>query len=222
MTKKRMKSGVIRGVYAITPEIPDTAFLLEQVGAALNGGVKLFQYRNKAAPAALRRAQCDALLAAVRRFDGTLIVNDDYRLALDAGADGVHLGKDDGRVEDARAALGPRAIIGVSCYNSLDRAIALQSAGADYVAFGSFFPSVTKPDAVKAPLELLSLAAAQLDLPVVAIGGIDISNAGQLVDSGADSIAVLSSLFGEGEVETRARALTGMFNGQGVQIRQRG
>ena len=211
-----MKGSPIRGIYAITPEMGHTAALLEKVNAALVGGVRLFQYRNKSASSELRRRQCNALLAVVRDFDGTFIVNDDYRLALDIGADGVHLGKDDGRIEDARAGLGADGIIGVSCYNDLDRATTLQATGADYVAFGSFFPSQTKPAAVKAPVELLSCAKSRLKVPVVAIGGIDKNNARVLVDSGADALAVLSSLFGVDDVKGRAQELVGLIAKQGA------
>ena len=211
-----MKDGRISGIYAITPEDGHTASLLEKVTAALAGGVRFFQYRNKSGSGKFRREQCKAVLGAVRTFGGTLIVNDDYRLALDVGAEGVHLGVDDGSIESARRVLGPEAIIGVSCYASLDRAADLQGAGADYVAFGSFFPSLTKPDAVRAPIELLSSAKSRLSVPVVAIGGINKNNARLLTDSGADAVAVLSSLFAADGVAQQARELVSVIKEQDV------
>ena len=144
--------------------------------------------------------------------NGTLIVNDDSRLALEAKADGVHLGKDDDSLAHARHLLGDDAIIGVSCYDDLARARALQGAGADYVAFGSFFPSTTKPAAVSASLDLLSRASAELSVPVVAIGGIDKHNAGTLIERGAAALAVLSALFGVDDVEWEAHVLCNLVS----------
>lgn len=213
-----MKGSRIRGIYAITPETERTPGLLEKVNAALAGGVRLFQYRNKSAASELRREQCSALLATVKDRGGTLIVNDDCGLALDVGADGVHLGIDDASVEDARATLGAGTIIGVSCYNDLDRACALQDAGADYVAFGSFFPSLTKPAAGRACIDLLSRAKSRLQVPVVAIGGIDENNAPALIEAGADAVAVLSALFARNDVERRARELLRAIAGHDVQF----
>jgi thiamine-phosphate pyrophosphorylase len=123
-----------------------------------------------------------------------LIVNDDPALAANVGADGVHLGEDDASIMSARELLGPDRIIGVSCYNDFDRARAAVDAGADYVAFGSFFPSSTKPSARRADLELLRRARS-LDVPVVAIGGIDADNARTLIDAGADAVAVITAVF---------------------------
>lgn len=202
-----MKCSRISGIYAITPEMQHTAGLIEKVNAAIAAGVRLFQYRNKSASGQLRREQCNALLGIVKDSGGTLIVNDDWGLALDVGADGVHLGIDDGSVEEARSLLGSQRIIGVSCYNDFDRACQLQAIGADYVAFGSFFPSRIKPAAVTAPVDLLSRAKSRLHVPVVAIGGIDENNAPALVKAGADAVAVLSSLFSGDDVEDRARRL---------------
>jgi thiamine-phosphate pyrophosphorylase len=202
-----MKRSRISGVYAITPEMEHTAGLIEKVDAAIAGGVRLFQYRNKSASGQLRREQCNALRGMVKDSGGMLIVNDDWQLALDVGADGVHLGIDDGPVEEARAALGPEIIIGVSCYDDVDRARGLEAAGADYVAFGSFYPSLIKPAAVRPPIALLSRAKSRLHVPVVAIGGIDENNAPVLVEAGADAVAVLSSLFNSDDVKERARRL---------------
>lgn len=215
-----MKRSPVRGIYAITPETDDTSGLLAKVDAALTGGVRVVQYRNKSGSTALRRAQCRALIERVHGVDGTLIVNDDSHLAVAVDADGVHLGKDDDSLADARCRLGADRIIGVSCYNDLARARALQAAGADYVAFGSFFASSTKPEAVCAPLDLLSWARAELSVPVVAIGGINKDNAIRLVERGADALAVLSALFCAEDIERDARLLCGLMDNQNLQLQQ--
>lgn len=206
-----MKRSRVSGIYAITPETGNTPELLANVAAALAGGVRTVQYRNKTGSARLRRAQCGALVELLHQSDGTLIVNDDSCLAVDVQADGVHLGKDDESLADARRRVGFEKIIGVSCYNDLARARAMQAAGADYVAFGSFFPSRTKPAAVRAPLELLSRAKSELSIPVVAIGGIDKDNAAGLIERGADALAVSSALLCVDDVEQEARALCGLM-----------
>jgi len=213
-----MKRAQVSGIYAITPETEDTVELLARVSAALAGGIRLFQYRNKTGSEPLRREQCNALLDRVREFDGVLIVNDNARLASDVDADGVHLGKDDESVTDARRRLGPDKIIGVSCYNDLARARVLEAAGADYVAFGSFFPSFTKPAAVSAPVNLLSRAKSELKVPVVAIGGINKDNAATLIEAGADALAVLSGLFSVDEVEHEVRVLSSLFTRRRLQL----
>lgn len=213
-----MNRSPISGIYAITPEMEDTAQLLAKVSAALAGGVRLIQYRNKTGSAQLRRHQCEALSECVRAVDATLIVNDDVQLAADVEVHGVHLGKDDATVAQARRLLGPDRIVGVSCYNDLALAREQECAGADYVAFGSFFPSATKPDAVAASLNILSVARTQLRVPVVAIGGIDRNNAANLFESGADAIAVLSALFSVGDTEQAAHAFTNLNALRNLQI----
>ncbi|WP_310447883.1 thiamine phosphate synthase [Thiobacillus sp.] len=199
------------GVYAITPETTDTARLLAQVEAALRGGVAAVQYRDKSDDVARRYEQASELVALCRRFGAPLIVNDDLRLADLADADGVHLGRDDGTVREARIILGRHKFVGASCYQSLDLALAAQAAGADYVAFGSFFPSPTKPDAGRASVDLLRTAAPQIHLPLVAIGGITLVNAPALLDAGADSLAVLSALFEGADISANAQALNQLF-----------
>ena len=199
------------GVYAITPETADTERLLAQVEAALAGGVAAVQYRDKSGDVARRHEQASELAALCRRFGAPLIVNDDLRLADLADADGVHLGRDDGSIREARIILGKGKFIGASCYQSLDLALAAQAAGADYVAFGSFFASPTKPAGPRASLELLHAATPMLRVPIVAIGGITAANAPQLIDAGADSVAVLSALFDAADVRAAARALNQLF-----------
>jgi thiamine-phosphate pyrophosphorylase len=187
------------GVYAITPETADTGKLLAQVEAALSGGVAAVQYRDKSADVARRHEQASELVALCHQFRVPLIVNDDLRLADLCDADGVHLGRDDGSLLEARIILGKDRLIGASCNQSLDQARAAQAAGVDYVAFGSFFPSTTKPTAARADADLLRLATQAIHIPIVAIGGITLANAPPLLDAGADSLAVLSALFAEPE-----------------------
>jgi thiamine-phosphate pyrophosphorylase len=197
-------TALINGLYAITPECTDTARLLRMVEQALSGGASAVQYRSKQADPALRHEQASELLALCRRFHVPLIVNDDLRLANLTGADGVHLGKGDGDIREARLILGPGKIIGVSCYSDLQLALDAETQGADYVAFGSFFPSPTKPGALAAPLALLHEAKQSLHIPVVAIGGITPDNVGPLVEAGADAVAVISALFGHDDVQACA------------------
>lgn len=201
----------LKGLYAVTPELADTDALLRRTEQALEGGAMLVQYRNKS-PGALRREQASALLALCRRHGVPLVINDDLPLALDIGAEGVHLGREDGDLAAARASLGPARILGVSCYNEIARAREAKSIGADYIAFGSFFASPTKPAAVRAPLTLPAAAKAELDLPVCTIGGITLHNAAQLIEAGADLLAVITDLFEAPDIRARAAAFTSLFS----------
>jgi len=206
MSRKR-----VEGLYAVTPEAVDSDWLCERVGGALAGGARVVQYRSKNSDVGLRRTQVKRLLALCRGRSALLIVNDDVALTRDVGADGVHLGRMDMSPTAARLVLGDAAVIGVSCYDSLARAKIAREAGADYVAFGSFFPSSVKPDAVRAPVGLLRAARATLDLPIVAIGGITADNAGALIEAGADALAVVSALFHVPDSLAAARAFTALF-----------
>jgi thiamine-phosphate pyrophosphorylase len=184
------------------------------VEAALEGGVRLVQYRNKQAPAPLRRAQAAELLRICRAYGAKLIVNDDVWLAVEIGADGAHIGRDDlhdGDLATARDALGSKRFLGVSCYNDLKRAEAAAEAGADYIGVGSIFVSATKPHASHASLEILAEARRRFDLPVAAIGGITVGNAGQVVSAGADMLAVISDLFNAMDIRTRAGDFQKLF-----------
>lgn len=193
----------LRGLYAVTRDDMLLPRLSAMVNAALQGGVKLVQYRNKIASAPLRRAQAAELLRICRAAGAKLIVNDDLALALEIGADGVHLGRDDGDLAAARAALGPRRILGVSCYNEIARAEAAARAGADYLAFGAVFASPTRPDAAHAPLSLLT-EAKRFGLPIAAIGGITLDNADHVIEAGADMAAVITDLFDTMDIAARA------------------
>jgi thiamine-phosphate pyrophosphorylase len=185
--------------------------LAGKVDAALRGGARVIQYRSKSTEGALRRAQAAEIARLCRSWNALFIVNDSVELACEIDADGVHLGKDDADVGTARTLLGREKLIGVSCYNEMRRARAAASLGADYVAFGSFFPSDTKPQALRADTELLRFAASEIALPVVAIGGINEVNAAGLIAAGADAVAVVSALFGAPDIEVQARRFARLF-----------
>jgi thiamine-phosphate pyrophosphorylase len=189
-----MRIDRLRGLYAVTPDERDTARLCAMVGAAIDGGAAAVQYRNKPAAPALRREQAEALAKLCRARGALFIVNDDATLAREVDADGVHIGEDDGAIAQARSRLADDRVVGVSCYDDLARARALAGAGADYIAFGSFFPSRVKPQARRADVSLVR-AAKSLGVPVVAIGGITSQNAPLLVDAGIDAVAVISDVF---------------------------
>lgn len=197
------------GLYAITdgPRLD----LLDACAAALEGGAALIQYRDKTSDPAHRREEATALAGLCARHLVPLIVNDDVELAAEVGADGVHLGADDADIATARTRLGSDAIIGVSCYDSLPRASELATAGADYLAFGSFFPSPTKPHARRATADLLR-AAKPLGKPLVAIGGITPDNARSLIDAGANFVAAISGVFVAGEVASAVRRYAQLFH----------
>ena len=200
----------LRGLYAITPDLEDRHRLRQLVGQALEGGIAALQYRCKSLPSSQRLEEATALAALCRAKGATFIVNDDPGIAIAAGADGAHLGRDDGDLEAARATLGGK-LLGVSCYDSPDAARAAVTAGADYVAFGSVFSSPTKRAAVRAPLALFAQAK-PLGVPLVAIGGITLENAPQLIAAGADALAVISDLFDAPDVRERARAYGKLFS----------
>lgn len=201
-----------QGLYAITPGGPlNPATLFDQVAHCLQGGARVVQYRDKTGTAEHRLEVARRLLRLCREFRVPLLINDDPALALAVGADGVHLGREDPDLAQARQRLGPGAIIGISCYNRLDLALAAEAGGADYLAFGRFFASATKPQAVAAGLELLREARARLRRPIVAIGGITPENGGALVQAGADLLAVIQGVFGQPDIQSAARAYSRLF-----------
>lgn len=201
----------IHGLYAITPEIADIAELSRLARLALQGGARMLQYRNKTAAAGLRMQHAQALCDLAREFGSTFIVNDDAQLAAQVDADGVHLGGEDGSVAAARALLGNEKIVGVSCYNRPALALEAVRQGADYVAFGAFFPSSVKPGAVKADAQLLRAVRGELEVPIVAIGGITAQNGAALVEAGADVLAVITALWNAPDVEQAAREFSKLF-----------
>jgi thiamine-phosphate pyrophosphorylase len=201
------------GLYAITDSrlIPPGQ-MVPRVSQAIDGGAMMIQYREKNLSRDERLREAKALAALCRDRDVPLIINDDVELAAACGAAGVHLGRDDAPVEQARGRLGTAAIIGVSCYNRLDRAQAATGMGASYIAFGRFFPSGSKPEAVAARPALLVRARDAIRLPIVAIGGITPGNGAELVQAGADLLAVIQGVFGQPDVRAAARTYAGLFS----------
>ena len=192
----------LRGLYAITPEGPG---LTQKVRDALEGGIALLQYRGKQRDV----SQAKELARLARSHGVPFIVNDDVELALEVGADGAHLGREDGDLRRARTMLAGK-ILGASCYDRLELARTAVAAGADYIAFGSVFASPTKPQAVRAPLSLFGQART-LEVPLAAIGGITLANARQAIDAGADLVAVISDLFDAEDIAARAREYQKLF-----------
>ncbi len=186
---------MIKGLYAVTPDIADTTLLLKKVEAALQGGASVLQYRNKQANHKLLTQQARALLPLCRQYNVPLIINDSVKLCLTLDADGVHLGADDGNLAEVRARIGLDKILGASCYNRFDLAVLAQAQGASYVAFGACFASHTKPNAPVASLDLFAQAKAGLNIPAVAIGGINLQNASQVIEAGASALAVINAIF---------------------------
>ena len=222
---------MIRGLYAITPETLDSTRLIEQVRHAIAGGASVVQYRSKRVAHGLAKKQAEALRAVTRATGTLFIVNDDSDLALSVAADGVHIGRNDGddqaisRIREQCAKRIPPIpfapfIIGVSCYNEFQRAETAVAAGADYVAFGSFFSSPTKPHAVNADLALIRAAKAKFDVPIVAIGGITVENAQPLILANIDAVAVITALFDADDIEQRALEFTNLFK-LGNHVRQK-
>lgn len=201
----------MRGLYAITDDHLLSGCLLPAVAAVLAGGCRWVQYRSKLLDANQRHAEAAAVLALCQQHGARLLINDDVRLAKTIGAHGVHLGQQDMPVAQARDLLGPAAVIGVTCHGSLALAHAAASAGANYVAFGRFFASSTKPLAPATDLAVLTAAKQQLSLPVVAIGGITLDNAATVVSAGADMLAVAGDVFNSDAITARAHAYAALF-----------
>ena len=201
-----------RGLYALTDsQLIAEENLVPAVAAAIAGGAVMVQYRDKSENAARRRWEAQDLANLCHSLRVPLIINDDVALAAVLGAVGVHLGKDYADIAAARTQLGEQAIIGISCYNELERALSAEAGGADYVAFGSFFSSSIKPAAPVASIELLRQARVQLQVSLVAIGGINADNGGQLIEAGADLLAVISAVFAQADIRTAAQNISQLF-----------
>jgi thiamine-phosphate pyrophosphorylase len=212
------RAALVRGLYAITPACDDTACLVRRVEECLAGGAALVQYRAKDVAPALALEQARALVRVCRGAGVPLVINDSLDLALATGADGVHLGRDDAPVREARAAFA-RGIIGVSCYDEPRRARAAAEAGADYAAVGSMFASTTKPGARRARLETIAAAKRASGLPVAAIGGITLENASTVVAAGADLLAVISAVFDAPDIRSAARAFANLYPSESAHVR---
>ena len=192
---------MIKGLYAITPDMADTDLLLQKVESALQGGINILQYRNKAASHKLQTQQARTILPLCRQYNVPLIINDSVKLCLTLDADGVHLGAEDGKLAEVRKRIGRDKILGASCYNRFDLALSAQQVGANYVAFGACFASRTKPNAPVASLDLFKRAKVELNIPAVAIGGITLQNAAQVIQAGADAIAVINAIFNADDIK---------------------
>lgn len=208
-----MSRNKFTGLYAITDaSVSDPEKIARNVEQALRGGARLIQYRDKSNNENQRLEACNAIRKLTQKFDAVFIVNDDIKLALATQADGVHLGQDDVSLIEARKQLGKSAIIGASCYNRFNLAEQATNEGANYVAFGRFFPSSTKPNAVSAEITLLQKAKQKLGIPVIAIGGITTENGKTLIDAGADMLAVVDGVFGQTDIEAAANQFCSLFS----------
>lgn len=203
---------MISGLYAVTPDEADTDLLLSKVEAVLQGGINILQYRNKSANHKLQTQQAREILPMCKQYKVPLIINDSVKLCLTLDADGVHLGAEDGNLSEVRNRLGANKLLGASCYNRFDLALSAQQAGADYVAFGAFFASGTKPNAPVASLDLFTQAREHLKIPVVAIGGITLENAATVISAGAHSIAVINAIFNATNIKLTTQQFTNFFN----------
>ena len=203
----------LSGLYVITDSqlLADQTALLNGVAAAIDGGATVVQYRDKSADQAKRLAEAQALLTLCRSRHVPLLINDDVALAAEIGADGVHVGSDDASLVEARGILGEQAIIGVTCYNQLALAQQAEQDGADYVAFGRFFSSKTKPGAVQANQKLLIEASATLSLPIVAIGGVTPQNGASLLEAGANMLAVIHGVYAQEDIQAAAENYNALF-----------
>jgi thiamine-phosphate pyrophosphorylase len=202
----------MRGLYVITSDrFASPEALLNEVERALKGGACIVQYRDKNTSTDGQQKIARKLLLLCRQYNALLIINDNAELALAVEANGVHLGRDDGSIKQARQLIGKDMLIGVSCYDSLQLAIQAVQDGADYVAFGRFYPSLNKPEAVQTSPEILKHARQQLTVPIVAIGGITAQNGAPLIEAGADMLAVIDGVFGQADITKAAREITSLF-----------
>ena len=203
----------LSGLYAITDaSTRDPKKIILDVEKSLRGGARVIQYRDKSSNQNLRQEVCYALRRLTKKFNATLIINDDIKLALSTKADGVHLGQTDAQLSEARKQLGDNAIIGISCYNRFDLAVQATREGANYIAFGRFFKSHTKPNAVTAETYLLQRAHQELDIPIIAIGGITVENGKALIKAGAHMLAVVDGLYGQQNIEAAASKFCSLFD----------
>ena len=205
-------SFIIKGLYAITPDMADLNTLIQKTQSAIEGGAFMVQYRSKIQDRDVKMQQCAAILRLCREYEIPCIVNDDVDMCRSLEADGVHLGEKDDNIAEVRRILGEDAIIGSSCYDQLERAKQAQKEGASYVAFGAMYPTSTKPNAPRATIGLLREANSQIQIPIVAIGGITVNNAHDVIETGVDAIAVINSLYESHSIKETAETLSQMFH----------
>jgi len=206
-----LRNRKISGLYAITPELENTDDLIDKTRQVLEGGAQLIQYRNKSANRILLKEQAKLLLQLCREYEIPLIINDYLDLAIEIDADGLHVGQHDASILKTRDQLGCNKIIGASCYNNLGLAIQAEKESADYVAFGAFFPSLTKPNTVSVTMNLIGEAKNKLMVPIVGIGGIRLTNAKKVIQSGCVAIAVCNDLFQSGNIKAKAAHYAQLF-----------
>ena len=205
-------SFIIKGLYAITPDSADLNTLIQKTQLAIEGGAFMVQYRSKILNRDVKMQQCAAILRICREYDIPCIVNDDVEMCRVLEADGVHLGENDDNIAEVRRILGEDSIIGSSCYDQLNRAKQAQKEGASYVAFGAVFTTPTKPNAPRATLELLREAKSEIQIPIVAIGGITMNNAHDVIETGIDAIAVITCLYESNSIKETAETFSQMFH----------
>ena len=202
---------IIKGLYAVTPDEKNLYTLSSKVESCIRGGARLIQYRSKGLSKTEQNKQAREIKMVCDRYKVPLIINDNVELCRIINANGVHLGEDDDSLEKARLVLGPSKIIGVSCYNSIDRVRKAVDRGATYIALGACFPSKTKPHAPTASLDLIDLVLKNFKIPVVAIGGINLENIELLTNKGISCVALINSLFKGKDIEGTARQFTGLL-----------
>ncbi|MDB4039933.1 thiamine phosphate synthase [Methylophilaceae bacterium] len=203
---------IIKGLYAVTPEEKDSSVLSSQVESCIKGGARLIQYRAKTLSKIEHKEQARKVKIVCDFYKVPLIINDDIELCRILDADGVHLGEDDDSLEKARLILGPSKIIGSSCYNSIERVIKAVDKGATYIALGACFPTTTKPNAPRAPLDFIALVLKEFKIPVVAIGGINLENIELLINEGVNCVALINNLFKAKDIEGTARQFSSLIN----------
>ena len=202
----------MKGLYIVTPNWDDTSKMLDITEKALKGGARLVQYRHKTASAEQRKEQAKALQVLCKRYGKPFIINDHVDLCLELGADGIHVGEEDNSVPSVRAAIGQNIILGASCYGDINLVRKAKQDGADYVAFGGFYPSIQKQYPVTTPVEIIARAKKELlDFPVCVIGGIDLTNVMPLIHQGTDMVSVISSVYLSDDPEKAARTFSQMF-----------
>ncbi len=209
--KVKSSSSKVLGLYAITPDMDDTDELCRIVEMAIKGGVKIVQYRNKSAKSRLQITQSSRLLEICREYQIPLVINDNVKLCLALDADGVHIGISDGNLAEIKNRIGDNKILGASCYNSLEIARKAVEEGADYIAFGSCFSSITKPHAPSVDLNLFKDAKC-FGVPIVGIGGITLDNVSQVKEAGADSVAVITSLWNSADINMTAKQFSNLLS----------
>ena len=202
---------IIKGLYAVTPEEKDLFVLSSQVESCIKGGARLIQYRSKKLSKVEQSKQASKIKVVCDYYKVPLIINDDIELCSILDADGVHLGENDGNLEKARFILGPEKIVGVSCYNSIDRVKISQDKGATYVALGACFQSATKPNAPIASVDLIALVLKNFQVPLVAIGGITLENIDLIIKEGVECCAVINSLFKSQDIEGTAKQFSSLL-----------